>query len=206
MARGRLEGTVFIGEDLDAEQFGLLTGTFSAHWESAKGPDHFDGPEGVSADEAIAWGRRHADVVLIRLGDSDVNHSAGARRLDDCPVWPDGKNVERRRLPGMEHLDFESPHPVPWEVRLPRRVSKRRAGAELEELRAASLERGKHPQAVFRFAIQARNHPEAMQAVLDVEHRTLHRFPYPVRRLRRRGLVIVQTGFDPVADIRPRMG
>jgi hypothetical protein len=223
VSRGR-EGTVFIGEDFDAEQFGLLTGTFTAHWQAADGQEHLLGPRGVSADEAIAWGRQHADVVLIRLGDSDLHHSAGSRHLPDLPVWPEGKEVAPRRLPGMEHLDLESPRPIPWEVRIPRRVSKRRADAELEELRAAladdpavsdlsgSLEDGKSPRAVFEFVVQARSHPEAIQAVLDVEHRALDRFPYPDprpwwRRLaRREGWAYIETGFDPVADIRPKLG
>jgi hypothetical protein len=75
-----------------------FTGQFHAHWE----PDDDDsdefrqGPEHVSAEEAIAWGRSQADVVLIRVGNGEFGgneagyFSAGVRHLDDVPAWPEG--------------------------------------------------------------------------------------------------------------------
>src|SRR4051812_20764045 len=135
-------GIVFIGEDVDDEDIYVLTGRFTAHWESDDGRQHLDGPQGVSAAEAIAWGREHADVVLIRLADSDVHHSAGVRQPaptpednEDCPVWPEGTQVERRRRSGMEHLDVVTEEPSPWEVRLPRRISREDPEGDLTRLK-----------------------------------------------------------------------
>jgi hypothetical protein len=218
------EGTVFIAEDVDAEDPYLLTGRFSAHWEGDEVPGFRAGPEGVSAEEAIAWGRLQADVVLIRLADSDVHHSAGSRRPppepgDDFPVWPEGRTVSPRRLPGMEHLDLQSAEPIAWEVRLPRPVSRRRAEVEAEKLRDSlandpavsnlrvSVERGRRVAAVLRFVVRARNHAEAMQLVFDLEGRTLAHHPHPDPRpwWRRwgRGGAYFATGWDPVDGIRP---
>lgn len=222
---GDREGTVFIAEDFSNDDPYLLTGRFSAHWESEGGRQYRAGPEGVSADEAIAWGREQADVVLIRLGDSDVHHSAGSHRPppapdDDFPIWPEGRKVSRRRLPGMEHLDFESAEPVQWEVRLPRRVSRRGAHVEAEQLSGSlasdpavsdlrvTVERGKRVEAICRFTVRARNHTEAMHLVFDIEGRALDHHPYPDerpwwKRWRRRGVYYAHRGWDPMDGIRP---
>jgi hypothetical protein len=224
------DGTVFVSEDIDIDDIHVLTGLFSAHLEGP-GDEFLEGPEGVTAGEAIAWGRAHADVVLIRLGDSDVHCSAGARRpepAEDCdfPVWPEGKVVERRRFPGMEHLDLVTTEPIDWEVRLPRRVSRRRADEDAAALHAAlaadeaisdvrvEIERSKvrlgkkRADAILTFVVRARSHREAMDTVLEVERRTFDRFPYPVdelpRRRRRQGIYIDEKDWDPSDDIRPR--
>jgi hypothetical protein len=48
------------------------TGLFSAHWESSDRPTQFAaGPDRVSVNEAIAWGRSKADVVMVRLGECE---------------------------------------------------------------------------------------------------------------------------------------
>ncbi len=116
-------GTVFIGEDADREDFSMWSGRWSAHWEPRGTSSPREGPQGVSASEAIAWGRAQADVVLIRPGDSTQHYSAGHRNpggddLDDLPVWPEGKELERRRDPHHAYLDrpADSP-PIPWRVR-----------------------------------------------------------------------------------------
>ena len=68
-------------------------------WEAwcDKGGGGLEGPKFRSVDEAIAWGREHADVVLVRLGtEIDAAYSAGsvhaAERADRTgwafPPWP----------------------------------------------------------------------------------------------------------------------
>ena len=108
----------------------------------------------MSVEEAIAWGRDQADVVLVRLGDDDFHYSAGVRQPppvpeddEDFPVWPECKEVGRRRLPGMEHLDLVSDEPIAWRVRFPRRVSARDAERDAGGLREA-LERDEDVSAV----------------------------------------------------------
>ena len=60
-------GVVFVGEDFDDADVHMCTGHWSAHWESDDGQRFSQGPEGVSAQEAIAWGRERADVVVDLL-------------------------------------------------------------------------------------------------------------------------------------------
>ncbi len=114
-------GTVHIGEDFDLEDFSMWSGRWSAYWEARAGNSSpREGPQGVSASEAIAWGRAQADVVLIRPGDSIQHYSAGHRHPEgeDLPVWPEGKELERRRDPHHAYLDrpADSP-PILWRVR-----------------------------------------------------------------------------------------
>lgn len=91
-------GRVFIGEDFDDQGLGeMWPGRWSAHWESDDGQSWTQGPQGVSAQDAIAWGREQADIVLIRPGDTDVHYSAGSLVEPDCPLWPDGQELPRRR-------------------------------------------------------------------------------------------------------------
>lgn len=220
-----LPGTVFIAEDIAPDDIYLLTGRFSAHWEASEGPEHRDGPEGVTVEEAIAWGRTQADVVLLRLGDDDFHYSAGTRQPppvegDDehFPVWPDGKRVARRRLPGMEHLDIVADEPIAWQVRFPRRVSARQAERDAERLLDAvahdpdvseprcEVERGSdRADAVMRFTVLARTHQRAMRLVLDIEQRSMEQVPYPVEELGGdpEGWVMDSTGWNPMDDIRP---
>jgi hypothetical protein len=114
-------GIVFVGEEFDEDDFDMCTGLWSAHWED--GPEYRQGPRRVSAQEAIAWGRDQADVVLVRSADSDVHYSAGARRPEpeessDFPPWPEGQELPRRRASGLEYLDrAPSAAPVLWRVR-----------------------------------------------------------------------------------------
>src|SRR6266498_1882448 len=69
------EGRIWIAEDFDPEDEMLLSGRFSGYLERG---DHSqeEAFENLPADEAIAWGRARAAVVLIRTGDGDY-HSAG---------------------------------------------------------------------------------------------------------------------------------
>jgi hypothetical protein len=100
VSEGARTGTVYVAEDFDDEDLTRLTATFSAHWESDEGDGFEPGPEGVSAEEAIAWGRRHADVVLILLGGEDEHFSAGVRQPEGepFPAWPAG-GIEVRPRP-----------------------------------------------------------------------------------------------------------
>ena len=121
---GMKPGVVFVGEHIDDEPF-MWSGRWHAHWESEDGRDSSQGPEEVSAEEAIAWGREQADVVLIRPGDSDTLYSAGARspepqagdRQSELPCWPDGQELRRRREAGREYLDRSPAAPaIVWRV------------------------------------------------------------------------------------------
>lgn len=98
----------------------MWSGRWSAHWEADHGPGWREGPRRVSAREAITWGRAQAEVVLIRPGDSTVNHSAGRRRPEseageEFPVWPEGQELPRRRDAGQEYLDRpDGSPPITW--------------------------------------------------------------------------------------------
>ena len=83
------------------------TGRFSAHWQSEDDQKFRQGPEDVSVQEAIEWGRSQADVVWVRVGDGDVGgdedgyFSAGIRHPEqEVPVWPDGMSVNARPYTG----------------------------------------------------------------------------------------------------------
>lgn len=91
-------GRVFIAEESDDHDPGeMWPGRWWAHWESEDPKHSVEGPQGVSAQDAIAWGREHADIVLIRPGDTDVHYSAGSLEEPDCPLCPDGQELPRRR-------------------------------------------------------------------------------------------------------------
>ena len=111
-------GTVWIAEDHDPDSDMMLTGRFSGYLERGERPE--EEFEGLTADEAIAWGRKRAAVVLIRAGDSGYC-SAGEHNPDpeELPSWPPpGVELERRRPRGLEALDTdEGDPPVLWDVR-----------------------------------------------------------------------------------------
>ena len=110
-------GTVFVSEDVDDD---YCAGVWSAHWQA--GDEFHVGPQGVSAMEAIAWGRERADVVLVVRADSDVHHSAGMRRparegSSEFPPWPEGHELPRRRAAGLDYLDrAHETEPILWRV------------------------------------------------------------------------------------------
>lgn len=88
--------------------FVCFTGRFDAHWESDDRKEFRPGPDRVSLEDAVEWGRSQADVVWLRVGNGDLGgddegyFSAGTRHPDpDIPVWPDpGINVEARPYEG----------------------------------------------------------------------------------------------------------
>jgi hypothetical protein len=82
---------------LDPGDLLCFTGRFSAHWESDEGKEFREGPDDLSVEEAIQWGRSQADVVLVRVGNGDLGgdeagyFSAGNRHPHpEMPVWPEG--------------------------------------------------------------------------------------------------------------------
>jgi hypothetical protein len=111
-------GTVFIAEDTDFEPFEgeVYLGTFSAHLEG----EHalLDAVDGVTLDEALAWGRERSDTVLLRLADSGY-FWAGDEPVEGCPRWPDGHGVRRRRPSGEEWRDrAPGDEPIRWWVQV----------------------------------------------------------------------------------------
>jgi hypothetical protein len=82
VARG---GVVWISEDVEFDDRGDLwcTGTFHGYHEPADEQLGRDEIEGVSAEQAIAWGGGRSDTVLIRAGEGP-HFSAGAHRRSDA--------------------------------------------------------------------------------------------------------------------------
>jgi hypothetical protein len=78
-ASAMISARAFVGSNGDEH--------FSAHVAFAEpGPFCFlNGPRGVSVETAVDWSRRHADSVVVRVG--DVNYSAGADAVPGLPPW-----------------------------------------------------------------------------------------------------------------------
>jgi hypothetical protein len=95
-ASGRFSGYVDLGDGRPGEQLGA-----------------------APIEDALDWARQRAEVVLVRLFDSDY-YSAGSRNPDPgaLPDWDDNTVVRRRRPRGLEMLDnTESDPPVAWDLR-----------------------------------------------------------------------------------------
>jgi hypothetical protein len=212
-----LSGIVFVGEEFDDEDVTMWPGRFLATWQSDDGDSHIEGPTGVSADEAIAWGREHAEVVLIRLGDSGEYHSAGTKQPTgwDAPlrVWPPGTEVPRRRDVRYAHMDLVSERPIEWEVRMEPRLFGTRAEDHAERIGAvldASPEAGhgavqasEEPQCFsIRFTVEAQNYTSARELAFKVHDRLLEVLPLPAVTTGE-GSFCVPTGLDPFDGIRP---
>ena len=91
MTGAPLHGVVFIADDPLPLHQGRPPGVH-CHWEGERdGQPVFleHGPAEASLDEAIAWGRERAPLVLVRLGGSRY-FSAGAEDPQDeeLPRWP----------------------------------------------------------------------------------------------------------------------
>jgi hypothetical protein len=91
--RCRLRSVVFIAEDPWAGEDD--SPRFYGHWEAAEvGSNELleQGPGWDDADEAIAWGRERASIVLIRVGPMPQRYfSAGLEQPPDqtLPQWPE---------------------------------------------------------------------------------------------------------------------
>ena len=114
-----MDGRVWIAEDEDGGPDGwFLLGTFSGYLsDDGKAPaDEF---AGLSAGEAIAWGRARSDVVLIRLGASDYFSAGDANPSPGYQTWPPPNlpSLVRRRPPHEAWKDrSESDPPIDWRV------------------------------------------------------------------------------------------
>jgi hypothetical protein len=117
-------GTAFVAELYDGYDIGRLSARFVVHWESADGQESVDGPEGVLAEEAIAWARERAGRVLVQVGHGgDGWYSAGEVDLthdgsddDGGPIaeWPDG-GLQLAARPVQSALDG-SEQVVLWRI------------------------------------------------------------------------------------------
>lgn len=118
MARRR--GVVWIAEEVEWDDDGggsWLTARFWAHHDTGRVAAEV---EGVSAEDAIAWGRERADTVHIRLGRGEY-HTAGAVPTPDLEPWPppDLPPLVRRRPPADAWRDRTATDPpIAWAVQL----------------------------------------------------------------------------------------
>jgi hypothetical protein len=129
--------------------------------------------------------------------------------------WESDRDSSHRD--GPEHLDLVADEPVPWQVRLPRWISRKRTEADVEQIRTAletdpavshvsiEVERGERVEAIVRFVLRARSHPDALRAASAVDDRLGERVPFPIDELpdSAGGAFVVYTGWNPYDDIRP---
>lgn len=88
MERSR-DGIVYLAEDAFDDVTDPPAPAFYGHWELVDPPTFLEqGPGWASAEEAIAWGRARADIVLIRIGMPGTYYTAGNRRDESLPEWP----------------------------------------------------------------------------------------------------------------------
>lgn len=110
---------VWIAEDEDRSPDGwFLLGTFSGYLDDG-GNAPADEFAGLSADEAIAWGRERSDVVLIRLGASDCFSAGDVNPEPSYEPWPPPNlpRLVRRRSAHeawKDRSDFDPP--IDWRV------------------------------------------------------------------------------------------
>ena len=80
-------GIVYIAEDSELQDAFRFSGLFSAHREDDDSEAGTDGTQGVPLEDAIAWGRGMADIVLVRIAEDEEFYSAGP--IDpDVPTQP----------------------------------------------------------------------------------------------------------------------
>jgi hypothetical protein len=92
-------GIVYVVECVDPDDHRVRSGRWSAHWQayegSRPGEGFREGPRGVSAAEAIAWGADNADTVLVTPGDEDRTYVA-VGELHGFAAWPAGQELAPR--------------------------------------------------------------------------------------------------------------
>lgn len=144
------EASVFIYEDegrvpfesgrqTNADRY-YASGRFSAGasmtapgQEGARFPDtvSVEGPRWATLDEAVEWGRAHADFVVVTVTGEDfepTRYYAGTKPFreewaeapDDLQRWPvDGLSVETRVVPGHEWVvRTAGDEEISWDVRV----------------------------------------------------------------------------------------
>jgi hypothetical protein len=96
----------YVGDDRD--------GRFSAHVECDEdGPfSHVDGPTGVGPEEAIAWARRRAERVMVRVG-LDF-YTAGSEPVRDLPSWPGPRNDRESPIEPADLSDWQVEARTVW--------------------------------------------------------------------------------------------
>jgi hypothetical protein len=198
----RLGGTVLIAEQGDPDDLFMLTGLFGGYLE--RDDDLVDEFEDLSAEQAIAWGRERAAVVLIRAGDSDY-YSAGVENPDQLPEWLSSPSaLGRRRVRGFEALDnTEDDPPVLWDVRVEAKSpGLRPVKAFREAVRAHSSTREVqapapgYPRASASFLVEASTVEQARAIADEVAQRGLQALGprFPSRR---------KAGFDSGYEVYP---
>jgi hypothetical protein len=132
---------VFIAEEDEHDVEGLsgdrwLLGTFDGHVETDDGlGEEF---RGLTAEQAIEWGRARAGRVLIRLGDSDY-YSVGVEAEAGKPTWPpaDLPPLVRRRPESERWKDrTDADAAIEWVV--PLTVDPPRLPAPMEDIDRAT--------------------------------------------------------------------
>jgi hypothetical protein len=96
----------YVGDDGD--------GRFSAHVECDEdGPfSHVDGPTGVGPEEAIAWARRHAQRVTVRVG-VDF-YTAGSDPVRDLSSWPGARDDRESPFEPADLSDWQVEGRTGW--------------------------------------------------------------------------------------------
>jgi hypothetical protein len=90
-------GVAWVSEMALRDEPGRFTNQFRAHWESGDGRSHTDGPAGVTVEEALAWARARARVVLVTLGDGKQLYSAGVEDPEGDGSWSRWNGPAQRR-------------------------------------------------------------------------------------------------------------
>ena len=108
---------MFIAEDLAHE----LTATGVDLWGTARFSGYIDGSEesfsDLALDEALAWGRQRAEVVVLRVIGYGEPFSVGSLPASGYRPWPPAASaaVVRRRAPGEECKDrTDQDPPIMW--------------------------------------------------------------------------------------------
>jgi hypothetical protein len=131
-----VDGLAFVTEMCELEDASRYSGLFAARWESDDGTKLRDGPEDVPVDEALAWAREQAPIVIVQVGGGeDGMYSAGTSELleDGVQPWPvEGLVIAER--PEGSALDGSEQSVEAAYVRL--RVSEEQEGRICDRLRA----------------------------------------------------------------------
>ncbi|HST39330.1 MAG TPA: hypothetical protein VLK58_07465 [Conexibacter sp.] len=126
----------WVGErpsDLDGSRF---DGRFAVRLDPADAASA-DPPNDLSLEDALAWARRHADVVYLQV--NGATYSAGRRHpVSERPRWVDGTTVEPRPL-GTAIDGSQQERSWPLELQVRTDIAPAAAAALLQQLGAADV-------------------------------------------------------------------